>query len=209
MGIGLVGLASGLALGAGAWADTLPLAPEPVPLPPEDDPPEVTAPRLPTQRQSCPPGLEPLVAQLLHDLPTYANLVASRSLGHPAQRPSPFGTVLLASQPDFSPLDLGTDEPQSDLHQVFFTTLERQYWQQRSVSLQHYHWLFLTPSPEGWRLALLYSSLGSYPAGVRGASPPQESSQGLVGQAITLWLRDCRAGAVAFPGPEEPTPTGL
>jgi hypothetical protein len=199
-----MGLASGLALGTGAWADTLPLNPEIVPSPTETAPPVS-----PTQRQPCPPDLAPLVAQLLHDLPTYANLVASRSLGHPAQRPSPFGTVLLASQPEFTPLALGTDEPSPDLHQVFFTTLERQYWQQQSVSLQHYHWLFLTPSQEGWRLALLYSSLGAYPAGGRGASPPQESSQGLIGQAITLWLRDCRAGSVAFPVPEVPTPRGL
>ncbi len=147
----------------------------------------------------CPADLEPLVAQLLNDLPTYSNLVASRSLSHPEERSSPFGTVLVAGRPDFTPLPLGAAAPEENLHQVFFTTLERQYWQQQAVSLQHYHWLFLAQGDDGWRLSLIYSSVGTYPAGSRGATPPQESSQGLVGQAIALWLRDCRAGAIAFP----------
>jgi len=161
---------------------------------------EVNSPSTPIRPHNpCPAELEPLVAQLLNDLPTYSNLVASRSLGHPEERSSPFGTVLVASQPDFTPLPLGETAPRENLHQIFFTTLERQYWQQQAVSLQHYHWLFLVQGDDGWRLSLLYSSLGAYPAGSRGATPPQESSQGLVGQAIALWLRDCRAGAIAFP----------
>jgi hypothetical protein len=153
----------------------------------------------------CPEEVNRLVSGLLQDLPSYANRVASRSLGHPAEQIHPFGAVLIASQPDFEPLDLseqafgaGLDQA-SAIQQVFFTTLERHYRNNQAVSLQNYHWLFLVRSEDGWRLALLYSSVGAYPAAVRSPTPPEESSDGIVGQAVRLWLRDCRAGAVFLP----------
>jgi hypothetical protein len=31
-------------------------------------------------------------------------------------------------------------------------------------------------------------------------SPPQDTSQGVIAQAIRLWLRDCRAGAIEAKG---------
>ena len=152
----------------------------------------------------CPQDLQPLVSILLRDLPSYANRVASRNLDLTADRPSSLATVLIASQPDFEPIDLaepafgsGLDDP-SEIRQVFFTTLERQYINDQAVSLQNHHWLFLVWGEDGWRPMRLYSSLGSYPAGVRPPTPPQESSDGIVGQAVRLWLRDCRAGTV-FP----------
>ena len=113
------------------------------------------------------------------------------------------GTVVIASHPDFQPLDLDSLslsrglESDPSIHQVFFTTLERQYLRNRVVALQHYHWLFLVNGPEGWHLALLYSSLGPYPSNHLPSSPPQESSDGVIAQAIRLWLRDCRAGAAS------------
>ncbi|MFQ4139720.1 hypothetical protein PGN35_025750 [Nodosilinea sp. PGN35] len=162
----------------------------------------------------CPNDPQVLATQLLADLPSYANRVSSRNLDLSTAAPRPGTTVLVASAPDLTPLDLSQLspggsaagfglEPGAELQQVFFTTLERQYWQGQSVSLQHHHWLFLAPTQEGWYMALLFSSLSSYrdggplPAG-RPPTPPQESSDGIVGQAIRLWLRDCRAGAV-FP----------
>jgi hypothetical protein len=170
--------------------------------------------------EACPAEYENLVTTLLRDLPQYANLVAARSFRPPMNRPapdtsgattpptpSPVGTMLIASQPDFEPIDL-TDrafgaglDPESDLRQVFFTTLERQYLSHQVVSLQQFHWLFLVQTEDGWRSVLLYSSLGGDPArplADQRLMPPQESSQGIVGQAVRLWLRDCRAGAV-FP----------
>lgn len=170
--------------------------------------------------EACPAEYENLVTTLLRDLPQYANLVAARSFRLPMNRPapdtsgattpptpSPVGTMLIASQPDFEPIDL-TDrafgaglDPASDLRQVFFTTLERQYLSHQVVSLQQFHWLFLVQTEDGWRSVLIYSSLGGDPArplADQRLTPPQESSQGIVGQAVRLWLRDCRAGAV-FP----------
>ena len=160
---------------------------------------------------ACPTDLRVLATQLLADLPSYANRVNIRSLGEPERELSPRSSVLVASAPDFTPLALTTSagepdvEPNPALQQVFFTTLERQYLADQAVSLQHYHWLFLAPTADGWHLALLYSSLGAYPAAdepgsvaPRPPTPPQESSDGSIGQAIRLWLRDCRAGTV-FP----------
>ncbi len=166
--------------------------------------------------QACPTDVQRLVSELLADLPSYANRVASRNLDLSRRPPDPITTVLVVSSPDFTPIDLAElaspgpgQEHDAALEQVFFTTLERQYRQNRVVSLQHHHWLFLTQTPEGWRMALLYSSLGTLPpensAPGRPPTRPQESSDGIVGQAVRLWLRDCRAGAV-FLAPAETVP---
>ncbi|MBU6228665.1 MAG: hypothetical protein KGQ93_03105 [Cyanobacteria bacterium REEB459] len=157
--------------------------------------------------QGCPGDLQPLTMALLRDLPGYANRVASRSLGALAREAGPAGTVLIAGNPEFEPLDLAPQslspglEPDPDIRQVFFTTLEHQYQKGRVVALQQYHWLFLVQTSEGWQLALLYSSLGTYSGNPLPSSPARESSDGVIGQAIKLWLRDCRAGAVSGASP--------
>ncbi|WP_198807403.1 hypothetical protein [Leptolyngbya sp. BL0902] len=217
------------------WGDPLPTDPEiPAPATPTPEAPnaerdpdaspvnEASDPVYLRPSEACPAEYETLVTTLLRDLPQYANLVAARSFRPPVvppttdgqdsatpPTPSPVGTMLIASQPDFEPIDLsdrafgaGLDS-ESDIRQVFFTTLERQYLSNRVVSLQQFHWLFLVQAEGGWRSVLLYSSLGGDPArplAEQRLTPPQESSQGVVGQAVRLWLRDCRAGAV-FPPP--------
>jgi hypothetical protein len=148
---------------------------------------------------TCPTDLEPLTQKLLQDLPSYANRYIIRQT-----RRADFATmsqVVAASAPDLTPLPLSTGgsaatPPDPTLKQVFFTTLERQTTGKQLFELQQHHWLFLTPTPNhGWRLAMLYTRLGSYPAG-RVITPPRESSQGPIGQAVALWLRDCQAGAI-------------
>jgi len=163
--------------------------------------------RLPT---SCPDRLEDLMTLLLRDLPSYANRVTARSFDAPIgvssrrineSRP---GYVLLAGRPEFGPLTLGpgnyiSTQPIADQpDQVFFTTLERQYAADRSVSLQHYHWLFLTRSTSGWRLVALFSRIGDEPAD-QPPTPPQDTTQGSIAQSIRLWLQDCRSGAISPP----------
>lgn len=197
---GLVALVAGTS-GIQAQAQ-VPLAPNEDQLPEQSPEPEPSSGYLrPTQL--CPDDLPVLATELLNDLPSYANRVASRSLNL-THLSAPTSTVLVASRPDLNPIDLAELAPngiaQSDaaLHQVFFTTLERQFRPDRTVSLHHYHWLFLAQGPEGWYMAMLYSSLGAVPTvgSGRPPTPPQESSDGIVGQAVRLWLRDCRAGAV-------------
>lgn len=202
-------LCSAIGLGALVWVLLSLGAPAQEPLP---STPAAPVPAYLRPSSACPTDLPVLVTQLLADLPSYANRVNIRSLDEPERDISPRSSVLVASAPDFTPLALTASDgepgldPNLALQQVFFTTLERQYLSDQAVSLQHYHWLFLAPTAEGWHLALLYSSLGAYPAADRpnGAvaprppTPPQESSDGIIGQAIRLWLRDCRAGTV-FP----------
>lgn len=126
--------------------------------------------------------------------------------------------VLIAGQINLEPLDLAdytyTTSPEAGgpIEQVFFTTRSRQYSQQslgntdsgisqnisRNISteeIEEFHWAFLTQTTDGWRLAFMFSSVDDVD-NHRPALPPRENSQGSVGQAIQLWLRDCRAGAI-------------
>ena len=152
--------------------------------------------------ETCPPDVETLTSQLIRDLPSYANRVIQRSRRLNRTVDS-FSYVLVAGKPEFAPLSLGPGQYSSaasvaDVEppkQVFITTLERQYLRGKAIESQHYHWLFLTQTPSGWRLALMFSRIGSSSPG-RSPTPPRESSKGVIGQAVTIWLRDCRAGAI-------------
>jgi hypothetical protein len=150
----------------------------------------------------CPDDVETLVDGLLRDLPDYANRVATRSLGI-SEDIAGFGTVLIAGRAEFEPLDIDAQTfggaptiTADEIQQVFFTTLERQYTPDNFVNLEQYHWLFLTQGEDGWRMALLFSRTAPAEATVRPPTPPRENSDGIVGQAVRLWLRDCRAGAL-------------
>jgi hypothetical protein len=147
---------------------------------------------------ACPADLEPLTALMLRDLPGYANRVNQRSQ---RQQEKLISYMIVAGKPEFEPLPLQNYQhlpfdPDS-ANQVFFTTLERQYSSNQAFDLQSFYWLFLAQTKSGWRLARLYSQLASLHPG-DAPLPPQEASDGVVGQAIQLWLRDCRAGAIRF-----------
>jgi hypothetical protein len=164
-------------------------------------------------RNACPAEIEPLITLLVRDLPGYANRVTTRSTRRSAIASMNF--VLTAGRPEFAPLPLkpGTDtSPNSDLQQAFLTTLERQNSAGKPFDLQQHHWLFLAKTTSGWRLALMFTRTRSPSTGIssRSASadtsprspirepitPPRESSQGIIGQAVQVWLRDCNAGAI-------------
>lgn len=144
--------------------------------------------------------IETLTAQLLKDLPSYANRVSQRARLRD-RTVDLYSYVLLAGRPEFAPLTLGPGEyapvqPASLVEppqQIFITTLERQYTDGKPVELQQYHWLFLTKSSSGWLLAMMFSRTGSYPAR-QPPTPPRDSSNGVIAQAIRTWLRDCQAG---------------
>lgn len=150
----------------------------------------------------CPADVETLMAALLRDLPSYANRVASRSL-RLNNTNARFGTILAAGRAEFEPLDLSSmpfsqipDAAVGEIQQVFFTTLERQYTESAAVELEQYHWLFLAEVADGWRLALIFSRIAVDGQAIRPPTPPRETSDGIIGRAVQLWLRDCRAGAV-------------
>ena len=149
---------------------------------------------------ACPDRLETLVPLLLRDLPSYANRVSQRAYLTEYRAIDSPGYVLLAARPEYEPLSLGIGEYQADpanndVPQVFFTTLERQYVDHRAVTLQHYHWLFLTQTNQGWRFVLMRSAIGVAPAN-EPPTPPRDSSQGVVARAVRLWLQDCEAQSV-------------
>ncbi|HAJ57974.1 MAG TPA: hypothetical protein DCP31_00835 [Cyanobacteria bacterium UBA8543] len=155
-----------------------------------------------SQSLKCPADVKTLTSMLIKDLPSYANRVL-RQARRLDRKNNSASYVVLAGNPEFEPLTLGPGlynptTPGADLEppqQVFLTTLERQYIGGKAIESQHYHWLFLTQTPEGWRLAMMFSQIGSFLPG-RAPTPPRESSNGVIGQAVTIWLRDCRAGGI-------------
>jgi hypothetical protein len=147
---------------------------------------------------ACPHDLKTLTELLLKDLPGYGNRVIQRA--RKLERTPYLSTyIIVAGNPDFKPLPLNNRQYNPVLpdttRQIFFTTLERQYSSNKVVEAQNYHWLFLTQTQDGWRLVMVYTQFGS-PSGKEPPTPPQETSDGVIGQAIRLWLRDCRAGAI-------------
>jgi len=153
------------------------------------------------QRSSCQTqDIKTLTAQLLRDLPGYANRVIQRSR-RLSRTNDVYGYVLVAGHPEFAPLTLGpgvyapTPPDSEAVQQVFFTTLERRYTDDKPIELQDFHWLFLTKTKSGWRLATMFSQTGGYPT-KQPPTRPRESSNGVIAQAIEAWLRDCQAETV-------------
>ncbi len=147
---------------------------------------------------SCPSQIQPLTQALLRDLPAYLNRVYARVV-YP--QVNDWSYAIIASQPEFEPLPVASTEypnPTDDsLKQIFFTVLERQYRGSQATLLQHYHWLFLTQTENGWQIAFMFSRIGSYPATPQSLlTPPRTSDDAITAQAIRLWLRDCRAGKI-------------
>lgn len=148
-------------------------------------------------------NIENLTTNLLRDLPSYANRATQRARRR-SRSVDLYSYTLLAGRPEFQPLPLNpweneTEETQNtgDVEQVFFTTLERRYTGGKAVESQQFHWLLLTNTQNGWRLIMMFSQIGDYPQ-QQLVSPPRDSSNGVVAQAVRTWLRDCQAGSVRF-----------
>ncbi|MEM8780349.1 MAG: hypothetical protein AAGF26_16060 [Cyanobacteria bacterium P01_G01_bin.49] len=149
---------------------------------------------------ACPSDLKTLMSWMLEDLPSYANRVTQRAR-RSDRAVNLFNYIIVAGRPEFDPLPLSNlqydSELPDDAQQVFFTTLERQYNQTDTIELQNYYWLFLVESPDGWRLTLLFSQLADLELeGDDLPLPPQDARNGAIGQGISLWLKDCRAGVL-------------
>lgn len=141
----------------------------------------------PAPRIACPTEIEPLITAMLPDLPGYANRIATRERLTRTQKSS----VLMAGRPEFEPLPLNSDrKPDPSVKQAFLTTLEREIVGGKAIHLQEFHWLFLTRTQQEWRLALLFTRIGTTQPG-QPITPPRESRDSAIGKAIQLWLRDC------------------
>jgi hypothetical protein len=160
--------------------------------------------RLPLSHSRCSTqDIQSLTKQLLQDLPGYANRTSQRAR-RLSRSTDVYTYVLVAGQPEFEPLTTNPGiyspkSPQADgeeeVQQVFFTTLERQYLSDRAIELQGFHWAFFTKTEDGWRLATMFTRIGDR-ENKKPPTPPEETSDGIIAQAIETWLRDCRAGSV-------------
>ncbi|VEP14869.1 conserved hypothetical protein [Hyella patelloides LEGE 07179] len=146
-----------------------------------------------TQR-SCPSDLSELTNLLIQDLPNYSNRVIQRTQDS-HQDAGIDNYIVAAGQPELEPLNLPQINYGSTMsettEQIFFTTLERQYSNQQKIERETYHWLFVTLTESGWHLVTMYSRFGHATKNTL-PTPPTESSNGIIGQAVSLWLRDCR-----------------
>lgn len=144
---------------------------------------------------SCPENLESLTALLLADLPDYGNRVIQRTQDL-NQKAGVDSYIISAGKANFVPLNLPRIQydpiDSQSPEQLFFSVLERHYLDGKVKEIETYHWLFLTPSESGWRMVMLFSRFGDE-AQKNPPTPPLETSDGIIGQAVRLWLRDCRA----------------
>ena len=144
--------------------------------------------------ESCPRDIQTLTASLLEDLPSYSNRVIQRTQDL-NQAAGIENYILTASQAEFEPLGLPRlqygQTAEREPEQIFFTVLERQYINSKIVDIQTYHWLFLSPTAQGWRTVMLFSRFGN--SRQNPPTPPRETTNGIIGQGVQLWLRDCRA----------------
>ena len=147
---------------------------------------------------TCPDDVEELTALLLKDLPAYSNRVIQRTQDL-NQAAGIENYIITASEAEFQPLPLPRLQYNSiddkDPEQVFFTIFERQYIDGKIVEIQTFHWLFLTQTDSGWRTVMMFSRFGNNNE-ERPPTPPKETTDGIIGRGVQLWLRDCRAGTV-------------
>jgi hypothetical protein len=147
---------------------------------------------------SCPDDVKDLTALLLKDLPAYSNRVIQRTQDL-NQRAGIENYIITASEGEFESLNLPRlhyDQiDNQDPEQIFFTLLERQYINRQIVDIETYHWLFLTKTDSGWRTVIMFSRFGDS-AENQPPAPPRETTDGIIGRGVQLWLRDCRAGTI-------------
>jgi hypothetical protein len=144
--------------------------------------------------QSCPSHLPSLVDRMLKDLPSYANRVIQRQR-NVIKTNKPSFNIIAAGKPEFDSLKVKSSEYTPNFadnsQQAFFTTLERRYSSDRALEIQNYHKLILTPTEKGWQMVFLFSQLGTTDKN-RPPLPPEDTTNGYIGQAVSLWLRDCQ-----------------
>ena len=147
---------------------------------------------------TCPDDVKELTALLLEDLPAYSNRVIQRTQDL-NQAAGIENYIITASEAEFEPLPLPRLQynpiDDKDPEQVFFTVFERQYIDGKIVEIQTFHWLFLTQTDSGWRTVMMFSRFGNNNE-ERPPTPPKETTDGIIGRGVQLWLRDCRAGTV-------------
>ncbi|MBE9221367.1 hypothetical protein IQ215_01530 [Cyanobacterium stanieri LEGE 03274] len=144
----------------------------------------------------CNQEITELADKLVNDISDYGNRVIQKSRRGAANSPIMPIYIITAGQWEMEKLPLSQRSyganNSSHIEQIFFTTRERQYLSDtRLEETNNYHWLLLTPTNRGWDMVMLLTRFGE--VGDNGlVSPVVDTTSGVVGEAVRLWLRDCR-----------------
>ncbi len=96
--------------------------------------------------------------------------------------------VIIAGRPEFEPLAIEyMPLIESDINQIFLTTLERQYRDIQVVEIQRFHWLFLKRDDTGWELVNMFSIVENLPL------EPENNSNGVFARGVKAWLQGCHS----------------
>lgn len=149
---------------------------------------------------TCNKDWKEMTQSLTRNIADYGNRIIQSSRIYPNLERILPTYIITASIPDTQPLPLNNFASekintsfQEETKQLFFTTLERQYsHDSRIIEAQNFHWLILTLTPQGWQLVKAMTRF-AYPQsqGDFSISPPHDTTNGIIGQAVNLWLRDC------------------
>lgn len=157
--------------------------------------------KIPTN-QSCPQNIEALATLLTSNISEYANRVIKKTNIHSHKLDAFANYIVTVGKPEIEPLPLqpypsSIDNLPDDVQQIFFTSLERQYPNhQTMIETQSYHWLILTPTQDGWKLVMAFTKFGYPHEDKFVVSPPRDTTNGIIGQAVKLWLKDCHYGTL-------------
>ena len=147
--------------------------------------------------RQCPTNLGELADLLTADISDYGNRVIQKSsiFSHKLDFLPTY--IVTASKAELEPLSIDSLQKTDNIQQIFFTSLERQYSNSKTiVEAESYHWLILTYSNQQWQLVQSFTRFG-YPRGDKTVvSPIRDSTSGVMGQAVKIWLKDCHAGSL-------------
>lgn len=152
--------------------------------------------------RQCPQELVDLANLMTSNISNYGNRVIQKSSVYSHKLDFLPTYIVTASEAEIKAVSgnrftSATNDIPDNVPQIFFTTLERQYPnKQRMIEAQNYHWLILTQTDSGWKLVMALTRFG-YPQGDKWViSPPRDTTNSVIGQAVNLWLKDCQYGTL-------------
>ena len=151
--------------------------------------------------RQCPQDLETLANLLTADISDYGNRVIQKSSIFSHELDFLPTYIITASKAELEPLSASESTLQTsnndNIKQIFFTSLERQYSNSQTViEAENYHWLILINQNGQWQLVESFTRFGYPNSEKKVISPIRNSTNGVIGQAVKLWLKDCHAGTL-------------
>jgi hypothetical protein len=157
----------------------------------------------PSNNLTCPQDITNLASLLTRDISEYGNRIIQRSRIYSHKLDLFHTYIVTAGKVETKPLAFNQYQPSpgsipDDVEQIFFTSLERQYSPSNRtiIETQNYHWLIMTKIQDRWKLVMALTKFG-YPYQDKFiTSPPRDTTNGIIGQAVKQWLKDCHYGTL-------------